>query len=119
MPAPTFTWADVVRTAGDAMLKVPEPSQTEILGFVANEVHYDVWGDDQYLAGSSYLAAHLAQLYLTSQGRGPVTSQSAGGLAISYAQMLQFFGQLGATSWGVEYSRRIRLLTETFGGIVT
>lgn len=116
MSAPVWGWDQVVAVA-PKLADAPVPRQTEIISFVQNEVHYDVWGDDQYLAGSIYLAAHLGTLS-TMQGFGPVSSQSAGGIAQSYANMLQF-GQLALTSFGTEFSRRQRLLTDTFAGIVT
>lgn len=119
MPAPEITWQMVVNIA-PAMANVPAPAQTEILSFVAGEVHYDVWGE-QFVPGSVYLAAHLGTLAgpgLWAGGAGPVTSRSAGGIAQSYASMLQF-GQLGLSAFGVEFSRRQRLLIANFAGIVT
>ncbi len=110
-----IVWKNVVDIAGE-LATTPPPTQNAILEFVAAEVHEDTWGD-QFKAGSCYLAAHLAT-FPKARGKGPVLSQNTGGIAQSYGSMLSA-GALGMTSYGMEYLRRTRLLTETAFGLVT
>lgn len=88
-------------------------TQNQILIAVDLQVPTDGdWGDlrDQ---GACYLAAHLATL-AKSRGRGPLASQTVGPLSRSYGGLLQF-GELGLTSYGVEYQRLMRLLASVLG----
>jgi hypothetical protein len=109
------TWTDVVGIAPE-LASLPGPAQNEILAIVDGEVHEDVW-EEQYRPGFCYLAAHLATLS-KKRGLGPVTAQASNGISQSYASMLSV-GALGLTSYGLEYSRRTRLLTQTAFGLVT
>lgn len=88
-------------------------TQGAILLSVDYEVPTDgVWGDLRD-AGARYLAAHLATLS-KSRGRGPLASQTVGPLSRAYGGMLQF-GELGLTSYGVEYQRLLRTTEAIFG----
>lgn len=117
----TCTW-DYHGADGGAVVGVaPEVTsaapltQAAILDAVDREVDESLWIDDAD-DGRKYLAAHLATIS-RSRGAGPVTAEAVGSLSRSYASLLAF-GHLGQTSYGIEYLRRIRLLTAGAFGVV-
>lgn len=99
--------------AAELATGVAAATQSAILISVDLEVPTDgVWGDLRDIA-ARYLAAHLATLG-KSRGRGPLTSQTVGPLSRAYGGMLQF-GELGLTSYGLEYLRLLNTTTAILG----
>jgi hypothetical protein len=111
----TITWADVIAVAPELAV-VPTTSQDEILAIADRQVNADSWGvlhDD----GMRYLCAHLGTMALR-RGSGPVASETVGPLSRSYVNMVTLSGLYGATPYGVEYRRLIKLLPCALGQVV-
>lgn len=85
--------------------------------FAENSISAAVWGTltDQAV---SYLAAHmLARANAGGAAGGPVVSEKVGDLARSYGQVggktSDYLGELGLTSYGIEYARLRRQIPVT------
>ena len=105
MADPVITWADVLNVAPE-LASTPAPMQTAVLTAVGDQVPLLMWPQGQANA-QAWLAAHLVTIS-RKRGDGPKTSQSTGPVSQSLASMIQF-GQLGLTSYGVEYQRLVRM----------
>lgn len=110
-----ITWSDVTAHAAQLTTAVvPSAARTDILAYVNSVVNVKVIdGEDgpKSKMARIYLAAHFGEV-ARSQGllsSGAVTSESAGGLARSYAAILTMDpASLGASRYGQEYTALIR-----------
>lgn len=117
-----ITWKDVT-DLDPSLTVIPLPSQTMILRVVDLQVADRNWQELRDI-GMTYLALHLATMVKRAMqgngGNGPVTDQAAGGLSQSYAasDMITLAGNLGLTSYGVEYERLLRMTQASLGLVV-
>ena len=113
-----ITWAMVLDF--DAGLStVPVAAQTAILAFVNAAHDVDAFdgedGPHLHLA-RIYLAAHFGRTTgVAAAATGPVTSESAGGLSVSYGTFSTSTEALGTTGWGNAYLALIMRSTATVG----
>lgn len=94
-----------------------DPRVDLFIGFAQNSISALVWGTltDQ---ATSYLTAHLlARANAGGAGGGPVTSEKVGDLARGYGQLggktADSIGELGLSSYGIEYARLRRQIPVT------
>jgi hypothetical protein len=96
-----IVWSDVTAQASE-LTAVSAGAQANILGLVNawfNASEFTDGEDGHFLKMARiYLAAHMATMERTAAGgaAGPVTSESAGGLARSYANLT---GAMSPSSW--------------------
>lgn len=104
MATPTWTWSDFVAVAPD--LSTTSPTTFAAMSqFAANQISASTFGSNYKLAGC-YLTAHLIATSTSGQA-GPITSESVGGVSVSYAPSGS--RDLGRTGYGVAYHRLMRI----------
>lgn len=101
----SITWADVEAIAPE-LADVEVVTQNAILLQVDGQMNSDVWGSKLDM-GAVWLAAHLATVGPGRSGvAGPVIAESVGQVSRQYAASVAAgAGQLGSTSYGMEYER--------------
>lgn len=110
----SIVWADVLAHAPE-LSTVASGAQADLLAHVNASIAVDDFdgedGPNTKLA-RIYQAAHLATLagFAASGASGPVASESAGGLAVSYAAALGVasYSDLSATAYGKALRGMIR-----------
>ena len=104
-----ITWADVIAIAPE-LSTFPSDGQAAILGDVVTYVNVNAHGSQaRALAAARYLAAHLATMSTNRRGAtGPLQSIAVGGVSKTFAQAVGK-SAYSATSYGLEYERRVRM----------
>jgi hypothetical protein len=100
----SITWTDVTNHAAE-LASVSAGAQTDILAHVNTALNVTLFGDEtsaRLKLARIYLAAHLGTMANLGGVSGPVSSESAGGLAMSYAVAMTR-SNLGITSYGRAY----------------
>jgi len=117
-----IAWTDVTELAA-ALTDLSVPAQTMILDSVNASVEVANFdgedGPDTKLV-RVFKAAHIGTLALLAQtgAAGPVTSESAGKLARSYAGVDASAGEWGLTIWGRLYQGKVLAAGSNRGGFV-
>lgn len=99
-----ITWTDVTNHAAE-LASVAVGAQTDVLGHVNTALNVTLFGDEtspRLKLARIYLAAHLGTMGNLGGVSGPVSSESAGGLSVSYAVWMTN-SLLASTSYGRAY----------------
>jgi hypothetical protein len=115
----TLVWADVVNVAPD-LSSLTVAQQNAVLFDVDTQLAETKLGT-RYFQACRYLAAHLGTLVkrgATGAG-GVVSSESVGAVSVSYSVPSSSSDDgLGATVWGMQYKRIIRLSANRIGSVL-
>ncbi len=106
--ADPIVWADVLAHAPE-LSSATSGLQADVLEYVNDALTKKQWGSEERLRlARIYYAAHLASLAggggSGSGERGPITSESEGGVAVSYANTVSVFAAHSGLS-GTKYGR--------------